>query len=79
MINPLAIETAQEVLREHKRSEIATPDDVVDVFCSRCYLWDEPWPCAAVVLAQAVLAPTDVIRTVVATGANVAAGGGPVG
>lgn len=46
---------AAEVLREHQRSEVGTPDDVVDVSCSRCYLFDEGWPCNAVVLARAML------------------------
>lgn len=39
---------------EHQRQEVGTPDDFVDVSCSRCYLFDEGWPCSTIQLADAL-------------------------
>lgn len=48
-----ATNAAHAILREHQRQETIAPNDVVDEACSRCYIFDEGWPCNAVVVALA--------------------------
>ena len=38
----------------HRRQDVATPDDHVDVICATCYILEEGWPCTVARLLEVI-------------------------